>query len=619
MSSMYKVYLAIILLFFPLSFIFSRNSFAEDNFETDASIEYKVNDNGLSSVTNVFTLRNLKSELQVKSFVFTLRGVNPKNVKAFENGNELVVFQTQENKNTIFTVNFPEKVAGVGKYRTFILSYDEESFAVKSGEIWEVNIPKIDKDNIFDKLNITLSIPLSFGDEAYITPEPSEINKDTTNKIYVFDKSRLVKNAITAVFGKSQIYSFNLMYRIENPVNKKGLTQIAIPPDTSLQRVYYENIDPKPKRVYLDNDGNWLAEFLLPPKEKIDVKVLGSVQIFTKPRKLLAVSAHVLNENTKPKEFWQSDDPQIKELASSLKTPEEIYKFVTNYLNYNEERVKPNVVRLGAKAALVSPNNAICMEFTDLFIAIARAAGIPAREINGFADTDNPKIQPLSLVADVLHSWPEYWNKDLETWIPVDPTWGATSGNDYFNKLDLKHITFVIHGSDSTLPYAPGSYKLGPNPQKDVFIAIGSLPEKNRPNIKIEYDLKNKFFIFNKELLIRVTNSGASQAFNLNPKIFFDGKLTKEENIQSLPPYGEHRISLDIPSLIFSNKSPKEVLVTVDSVQTYIDNKSYNIVILRLVVIFILIFLTLFIFLIKSHKLNLKYYVSYLISKKNKS
>ena len=145
-------------------------------------------------------------------------------------------------------------------------------------------------------------------------------------------------------------------------------------------------------------------------------------------------------------------NPIIIDEAKNLKTAKGIYDFVSTKLKYDYERVKPNVERLGAVNALNNPNSAICMEFTDLFIALARAAGIPAREVNGFAYTENPKIQPLSLVNDVLHAWPEYYDYEKGVWIPVDPTWASTTGGvDYFNKLDLRHFTFVMHGKSSTL------------------------------------------------------------------------------------------------------------------------------------------------------------------------
>ena len=183
-------------------------------------------------------------------------------------------------------------------------------------------------------------------------------------------------------------------------------------------------------------------------------------------------------------------------MALELKTPEAIYDYVVKTLKYDYSRVRANVERLGALAALKSPNTAICMKFTDLFIALARASGIPAREINGYAYTENPQIQPLSLVADVLHAWPEYYDKEEKVWIPIDPTWGSTTGGvDFFNKLDLRHFTFVIHGKDSVKPYAAGSYKLGTNPQKDVFVSFGSLPEVRFSSIQILGEFSQTFLL----------------------------------------------------------------------------------------------------------------------------
>jgi len=83
------------------------------------------------------------------------------------------------------------------------------------------------------------------------------------------------------------------------------------------------------------------------------------------------------------------------------------------------------------------------MEFTDTFITLVRALGIPAREINGYAYAQNDRLRPLGLEQDVLHSWPEYYDFASQTWQQVDPTWGNTTGGlDYFHKFDLDHFTF---------------------------------------------------------------------------------------------------------------------------------------------------------------------------------
>jgi hypothetical protein len=100
------------------------------------------------------------------------------------------------------------------------------------------------------------------------------------------------------------------------------------------------------------------------------------------------------------------------------------------------------------------------MEFTDVFVAIARAAGIPARQAIGYAYTTNTKLRPLSLVTDVLHAWPEYYDSTLGIWVPIDPTWESTTGGvDYFNKLDFNHIVFAINGIRDDYPYPAGSYR----------------------------------------------------------------------------------------------------------------------------------------------------------------
>ncbi len=66
---------------------------------------------------------------------------------------------------------------------------------------------------------------------------------------------------------------------------------------------------------------------------------------------------------------------------------------------------------------------------------------MPLRKTIGFG--------PLSLIADVLHAWPEYYDQQQNVWVAIDPTWADTTGGiDYFSKLDLRHLTFAIQGQE---------------------------------------------------------------------------------------------------------------------------------------------------------------------------
>lgn len=161
-----------------------------------------------------------------------------------------------------------------------------------------------------------------------------------------------------------------------------------------------------------DNDGNWLAEFLIPAGQSILVKASLDIGISLTPIASFSQPAINMDANLMELPFWQTSDDKIQQYAKMYKTPRDIYNFVSRTLTYDYSRINKDTKRIGAKEILAAPTTALCMEFTDLFISIARAAGIPARRIVGYAYTNNTKLRPLSLVTDVLHAWPEYYDTE---------------------------------------------------------------------------------------------------------------------------------------------------------------------------------------------------------------
>ena len=296
-----------------------------------------------------------------------------------------------------------------------------------------------------------------------------------------------------------------------------------------------------------------------------------------------------------PTKYWQSDNEQIKLLAANLKTPEAIYDFVTKTLKYDTARVQPNVQRMGALAILQSPSQAICLEFTDLFIALARAAGIPAREINGYAYTDNPQLQPLSLVNDVLHAWPEYYDSTKGAWIPVDPTWGATSGIDYFNKLDLRHFAFVVHGANlinpsstckdakytgSVLcPYPAGNYKVANDPQKDVYVSFGALPTDRNSIPQISLSVIRSIPFFSTIYSVKVYNPGPASLNSFYPTVYFDSTEHSRDFVQILPPYATYETQITLPFSLLGKNIPDIIKVVVDGSQSELSTNKTQVVV----------------------------------------
>lgn len=562
-----KKYLLSIIIFL-IFFIFPSVLNAENEFLTDIDVEYFVHDNGVTRVTHNVTIENLFTNIYATSYNFTLENINPLNVRATYQNKEITPFVKNRDKNIDITINFDDSVVGKGKKREFQIIYENPSFAQRTGEVWEISIPKLSSDADFRSYNLKLNVPQSFGLEAYISPKALSFNMLNDRLIYEFNKSQVIQTGITAGFGSFQVFSFTLNYHLDNPINKNTLIEIAIPPDTNLQKIYFSSVNPIPENVRIDLDGNWLASYSLKPKERMDIQVNGSVQIFAGPRTFLKPKDEILVKYLKQTEYWNSENPKIKELAQNYNNPKEIYEFVINTLSYSYDRVTPESKRMGAVKALNETNLATCMEFTDLFIAIARAAGIPAREINGFAYTENPKIQPLSFVNDVLHSWPEYWDFENQTWKQIDPTWASTTGGiDYFNKLDLRHFTFVIHGMDPTKPYTPGSYKLGPNPQKDVFVNFGTIPDKKNSTVKLSYKLLRNIPFTSTLYEIEVLNEGPVALYDFKPSVIFDDKIYKEEYIETLPPFGKTSFKVEIPYSVLGNNTPTNAeVVVLDSI-----------------------------------------------------
>jgi len=543
--------------FFLLAFLllFSKNVFAQADVSSDIKVTYRVGENDVTNVEYEVTLKNIFTDRYAKSYTLQLDGTSPQNIIVTEDGKPLE-FTTDSYENTKrIMISFPIAVVGKDKARVFKINYQDKSFTQKSGDVWDVSIPRLGTPDAFRSYDVFLQIPASFGNPAYISPQPKE--KSGSN--YYFDKNIIANAGIHAAFGSFQVYDLNLAYNLENPVRSEASVKIALPPDTSYQKVYLKSIDPNPDQLHSDADGNWIATYTLNPREQKTVKLNTNIQIFNSPIQKVQISNERLDKYLEPTEYWQAEDLQIKALAQKYNTPEDIYNYIVRSFEYNHDRILPNAERLGAARAINQPENALCTEFTDAFIAIARAAGIPARELNGYAYSDNSSLQPLSLVTDVLHSWPEYWDENQQTWIAVDPTWENTTGGiDYFSTMDLKHIVFAIHGESDTLPYPAGSYKLGAYPEKNVEVKIGSLQPVADPKPELEIKNVGGLSLISQTFDVIVTNPGPTAMYNLPLKVVAGGKVENFQVEASLP-FSKTTFSINAPVGFLAANLPDEI------------------------------------------------------------
>ncbi|MDO8573694.1 MAG: transglutaminase domain-containing protein [Candidatus Daviesbacteria bacterium] len=507
-------------LFVLLAFVWVPKAFAANEFATSYDIVYDIDENGVTTVTEKITLRNLTSEYYANQFKLTIGATEVSDIKVSDPSGPLSVTSEQKDTSTTIEVKFNQQVAGLGKTLSWNLSFKSSDFAEKSGKIWEVRVPKISSTSNLESYNLTISVPLGFGDLSSVSPLPKN-RSISAGKIFLnFDMSQLKSSGVSASFGTNQLFDFNLTYHLQNTNLIPILTNIALPPDTPFQDVIFQRIEPKPLNVTVDPDGNYLGWYKLARGEKIDVKVSGSAKLYSNSKvKNPYLPEDLKNKYTSADKYWEKDNPQIvAKLDEILKAGEPqnteekaklIFHFVVDFLKYDSKRLEGDIERLGAVTALNNPEQAVCMEFTDLFIALTRAANIPARELNGYAYSSNNTLRPSSLTKDILHSWPEYWD-DSRGWVMVDPTWENTTGGvDYFNKLDLNHFVFVVKGTSSQEPIPAGSYKYQGQDSNDVKVTLSENDFLGKAQIEEKIEVSDPIFAgFPVTVKLKLTNTG---------------------------------------------------------------------------------------------------------------
>lgn len=572
-----------------LFFVFVSSVRATGEFSANYEVNYSVSSQGTTIVTQNITLINKLTNLYPKRYNILLDSDRIKNVVATDEKGVITPTLAIINGKTEIGLDLNTQNAGIGKVTSFSLRYEHADIAHKNGRIWEILIPGVENDDDLGSYNVSLSVPASLGQVAYLNPPP--VNGH-------WSKEQMIRGGISAAYGSDQAFEFTISYFLENPSVASKIMEIALPPDTAYQTVFLKKINPPPQTVKKDTDGNWLAEYSLSPGQKLNIQAELAVSVYLRAKETWSTENFSVDDYLKPLRYWEVYDPKIKALAQTYKTPREIYTYVTQALSYDYDRVTQNPVRLGALGILDSPKSAICMEFSDLFIAIARAAGIPAREVVGFAYTTNSKLRPLSLASDVLHAWPEYFDAEKNLWIPVDPTWADTTGGvNYFDTLDFNHIVFAIHGQSSEYPYPAGFYRDSSKTGKDIQVHFIEDLEQTKNEIPLAVDIQ-----FPNAITGGITTAGSIILRNTNERAIGEVVIRVQSDIgnvqihtvqNNIPPFGVIEIPIVIKAKPFYATKNGSIVVSVDA-STF----SHSFTVRPLYWIFIPVSLAIFIILI---------------------
>jgi len=126
-----------------------------------------------------------------------------------------------------------------------------------------------------------------------------------------------------------------------------------------------------------------------------------------------------------PNIYVQSDHPEIKELARRIVGGErDPWAASVRILEWVYNNMKPAETHVKFRSAveILRDMEGTCSEYSVLFIALARAVGIPCRAVIGLAPMGEGRLG--------LHMWAQVY---IGGWIDVDPTWNQRA-------VDASHI-----------------------------------------------------------------------------------------------------------------------------------------------------------------------------------
>jgi transglutaminase-like putative cysteine protease len=258
------------------------------------------------------------------------------------------------------------------------------------------------------------------------------------------------------------VYTVSERMRIVNhgpgQADKHNLWLALIQDITPYQEVLSMQVSPENYQVTTDEYGNRYAEFDLsglPAGEEVLIQADYQVRVNSLSYELWGCGGDLPEFYTQPELHVESHNPQIRRLSERLsegssntcKQVAAFYDYIGDNLIYSY-----NGADWGAQAAL-GEMGADCSEYASLMMALSRAAGIPARYLEGLYETGEASDE----LARTEHAWLEVYLPGVG-WTPMDPTVGrkALNRDKYFAAMPADHIVVTRGRNPSTL--RGGSY-----------------------------------------------------------------------------------------------------------------------------------------------------------------
>ncbi|MHA1556703.1 MAG: transglutaminase-like domain-containing protein, partial [Candidatus Heimdallarchaeota archaeon] len=253
---------------------------------------------------------------------------------------------------------------------------------------------------VFDQTKIVyfdITTPKNWTSGRYLT-SVLDINGKIITSCYFYFQAGLNAHVINRQHNPKWLlnYSLNVKNISEKPVGNFSAF-IALPLTISPQQIVSNlQIHPSSLKIATDVEGNCWTHFsvnrmeakesrLLSYSAEVEMKPLIIPQRISKITKTNPYERKFLLNYLKPEPHIESDHPKIVEMAAKISNSNPL-TFAKRAAKQVQKTVKYEIQpgEFGAAFA-IEKRKGDCTEFAALFVALCRAAGIPARTNAGFA------------------------------------------------------------------------------------------------------------------------------------------------------------------------------------------------------------------------------------------
>lgn len=256
--------------------------------------------------------------------------------------------------------------------------------------------------------------------------------------------------------------------------------------------------------------------------------------------------------------LWQSDDPDIEAKAQELTADlnnyyykaKSILEWVENHFSYE--------VQNSEHSALwgFEHTEADCSEYSNLFIALARASGIPAKTVSGYLPFTSLYETEGNNLRDSGHQWVIIYLPSVG-WTPVDLTYNIPKGQ--FGELSNDHITELVSDGSNwvsegeisvpTLSYPSGSCVTTKRNQSCDLSTERSSKVWRRVAVEPDINVSSGFGEKDLRYTVEVSNDGSRKITNVKVRLELDNRFSpssSEKTLESINSGLKKQIHFDV-------------------------------------------------------------------------